>query len=270
MIAVVEGPPGSGKSYSCVKRIIDALDQGKVVATNVDLMPGWSETAARANFLRRCVPGRVSNYVRSYEDRLFVSGDLDELLRVRIPGTKEGRGVMVLDEAHNWCNARFWTDGDRSTLVRFFSQHRKLGWDVYLITQRAENIDVQIRSLAEYRITLRNLRRMKVWGIPLLPFNFFLALWSWEGGVRTLVKRDGYLLHKRIASLYDTLATSHGLEDDEFDPIMLPRSAAANARGTDADGGGPAHAGPPPRPAAPLPAAHADPSIVSREPAHRY
>ncbi|MFN8131542.1 MAG: zonular occludens toxin domain-containing protein [Solirubrobacteraceae bacterium] len=59
-----------------------------------------------------------------------MSHDLQELFRVRMPGRREGRGVMVLDEAHNWMNSRLWKDTDRLELVRFFSQHRKLGWDV--------------------------------------------------------------------------------------------------------------------------------------------
>jgi hypothetical protein len=222
MIAVVEGPPGSGKSYSTVCRIAAALEAGKVVATNVELKPGWEYVVAKNNGIRRLVPGLVEKAAQSYRRRLYVSASIDELMRVRMPGTKEGRGVMVLDEAHNWCNARSWHEGDRERLVRFFSQHRKLGWDVFLISQRAENIDAQIRALAEYRVTLRNLRRFKVMGIPLLPFNWFLGIWTWEGGVRTIVKRDSHRLKRKLAGIYDTLAVSHGLEDDEFAPIWVP------------------------------------------------
>jgi hypothetical protein len=227
-IMIVEGPPGSGKSFSCVRRIVAALDAGKFVATNVELKPGWELRAARSNWIRRLVPGLVEKTAASYRKRTYISGSLDELMRVRMPGSKEGRGVMILDEAHNWCNARTWNAGGgdgkgrREDLVRFFSQHRKIGWDIYLITQRGENIDAQIRTLAEYRILLRNMRRFKVMGVPLMPFNFFLAIWTWEGGVGTIVKRESYLLNKRIAGLYDTLALSHGMEDLEADPIMLP------------------------------------------------
>src|SRR5205807_4703441 len=113
-----------------------ALDAGKCVATNVQLTDGWEERAAKANWVRRFIPGRVRHTIESYRRRTHITGNLDELLSVRLDGKGESRGVMVLDEAHTWCNARSWKDGDRARLVRWFSAHRHLGWDVYLITQR--------------------------------------------------------------------------------------------------------------------------------------
>jgi hypothetical protein len=250
MIAVVEGPPGSGKSFSSTRRIVTALEQGKYVATNIEMEAGgptwddWARAAAKSNAVRRCIPGRVRSSTEWYRRSVFVSGDLDRLMRVRLPPCKrcsackrgsacrkESRGVMVLDEAHNWLNARNWQGQDRDRIVKWFTQHRKLGWDVFLITQRGNNIDVQVRALAEYRILLRNLRRVKVWGVPILPFNLFLALWTWEGGTGDLVKREAYLLNKRVAGMYDTMATSHGLEDDEFEPIWLPLAPAEEGIG---------------------------------------
>ncbi|MFN8131541.1 MAG: hypothetical protein U0R70_08335 [Solirubrobacteraceae bacterium] len=82
-----------------------------------------------------------------------------------------------------------------------------------------------MRTLFEYHVTLRNLRRMKVAGIPVSPVNLFLAIWKWNGAGGAVVKRQTYRLNS-TAKLYDTLAVSHGLEDDDDDAIWLPRPSA--------------------------------------------
>lgn len=227
MLVLVTGTPGAGKSYYAVRKMLDAVEGGRYVASNVALVDGWAESFARSHPLRWLMPGRRAGLAREWGARTFVSPDLGELFRVRMPGRREGRGVMVLDEAHNWMNSRLWKDTDRLELVRFFSQHRKLGWDVYLITQDANNIDRQVRSLFEYHVTLRNLKRFKLAGIPLLPVNLFLAIWKWNGAGGAVVKRETYRLNS-TAKLYDTLATSHGLAEDVEDAIWLPRPPASS------------------------------------------
>lgn len=211
MIVLVTGPPGAGKSYYAVRKLAQALDEGKVVATNVELREDWADVIDKHNKVRWLRPRRR----RAWNDlapRSFVqSHTLSELFNLRIRGTGESRGVMLLDEAHNWMNARSWSAKDREDIVRFFTQHRKLGWDVYLIAQDAEMIDKQVRTLFEYHVSLRNLRKAKVMGfIPLTPFNTFLAIWRWHSSANVITKRELYTLTWR-KTLYDTMATSHGL-----------------------------------------------------------
>jgi zona occludens toxin (predicted ATPase) len=237
-ITFVTGTPGAGKSYYAVRRIKAALERGQVVATNVALHDGWATAIARSNPFTRLVPGRVRKKAARYEQRLIVSDDLDELFRVRLHGDGESRGVMVLDEAHNWMNGRSWdvdeTGGTernarsvavnrRMTVVKFFTQHRKLGWEVVLITQAAENLDAQVRRLCEFNTRLRNLRQFKVAGITLFPFNLFIAIKVWNDPSKSIMSREVFRLHRRTARLYDTMALSHGLEDDASDAIWMPR-----------------------------------------------
>jgi zona occludens toxin len=239
MIAMVTGAPGSGKSYYAVRAIAQALEKGQLVATNIELTPDWSIQCARRNPFTRLSRKRVVNRAAQYRERVYVSADLEELFRLRLRGEGEGRGLMVLDEAHNWLNARTW-DADetgRSTnkqeavtrrlkVVRFFSQHRKLGWSILLITQDEQNLDRQVRSLFEYHVRLKNLGNFKVAGIRLIPMNLFLAIWVWNDAAKSIVKRECYRLVRPVARLYDTMALSHGLEDDEHEPIYLPQIAA--------------------------------------------
>lgn len=228
MIALVEGKLGAGKSLFAMRLVDDAIGAGKPVATNVELTPDALYRAAGAHPLRRWFPALRQRRAAKLSRLVFSSHDLGELMRVRLAGEGESRGVLVLDECHNWMNARSWSSKDRDELIRFFSQSRKLGFDVYLIAQRAEMIDKQVRNLAEYRITLKNLRWYRKMGLR-LPCNLFVAIWRWEAHANAeIVRRDVYPLSRRVAGMYDTLATSHGLAHElpAVEAIRLPRPAA--------------------------------------------
>src|SRR5262249_12299095 len=94
--------------------------------------------------------------------------------------------------------------------------------------QDAEMIDKQVRALIEYHVHLRNLRRAKVplLGIPFAPVNLFLALWTWHGTQRSVVRRELYRLGW-YRKLYDTHPLHGGLEGDDADgAVWLPRLPA--------------------------------------------
>src|SRR3954447_2069336 len=122
MIALIVGPPGSGKSYTSVALIAEALRNGKPVATNIELSEDWPERVAATYPLAR-FRGREWRARKAVQlaRLVHISADLEDLFRVRLapclkcsackrsrPCRREGRGVMVLDEAHNWMNARTW------------------------------------------------------------------------------------------------------------------------------------------------------------------
>lgn len=275
MIVLVTGSPGAGKSFALTRAIVQGVESGKVVATNVPLRDDWAIQLVRSNVFRR-LRGRAycHHKAREYERRVFVSDDFEQLLRVRLRGDKEARGLLVLDEVHRWANSRTW-DADESgeeltkteavarrlELVKWFSAHRHYGWDVWLGTQTEETIDRQIRKLYEYVLICRNLRRFRVVGVPLSPVNFFLVLWCWNDKARTIMRRQVYPLKKRIASLYAT----HALHSIDFPavPIWLPADGDVSeppplASGSGREDGRQADpAAPPPRPPLPPPASPA-------------
>jgi len=238
-ITLVTAPPGGGKSYYAIRRVVDALMEGKPVAGNVELDQDWVRKIARRNWVLWLRPFKRREFIRHAADRYHFTEDLDELFRLRLDGKGESRGRMVLDEAHNWMNARSWSAEDRKAIVQFFSQHRKLGWDVDLIAQHAEMIDKQVRNLCEYVVYLRNLKKASWGGVRLFPFNLFLAITCWHASSRVIVKRELFRLTWK-KDLYDTEATSHGLRHDEVEGglIRLPsppgergQRTAASARG---------------------------------------
>ncbi len=156
---------------------------------------------------------------------------------------------MILDEAHEWLNARMWdidhsgkklgrdeSVQNRLKVVKFFALHRKLKWDVKLITQSEKRLDNQVRDNFEYHTHLKNMRKFKIWGIlPVVPFNWFWAIKFWHASGGERVGVTSYFLIKRIADQYDTMArpeAPHGTR--ELGVIHLPLSdedLLARARG---------------------------------------
>jgi len=231
MIYAVTGTPGAGKSWYCVRKICNALQAGKPVATNVPLVDGWAMALAGRN-PKYVLGGRraVRRAADRYERSLYLVEDLQELMRVRLRGKGEGRGVAVLDEAHEWLNSRRWEDSDRKPMVSWFSRHRHYGWDVYLVTQYLDSVDKQVRDRVEYHVVLRNLHNAKVAGVRLFPFNLFLAIHLWAGGPATLKhvsKREAFKLDGR-RKLYDTHGLAWDLSDGE-DALWLPREVGQSA-----------------------------------------
>ncbi len=267
MLTLVTGPPGSGKTWYTVRQTLLALQAGKYVATNVRLEDGWALTFARANHVDRFLDlfakgePRITAKAREYERRVYVSGDLAELFALRMPACKkckgckrgkacqrEGQGVMILDEAHEWLNARMW-DIDHSgeklsredavqnrlRVVKFFALHRKLRWDVLLITQSEKRLDNQVRDNFEFHTKLKNMKKFKVWGwLPVIPFNWFWAITFWHASGGERVGLSSYLLTK-LCECYDTMARPEAPSNaTELDVIALPLSdddRAARARG---------------------------------------
>lgn len=237
-ITLRTAPPGGGKSYTAVRGVVEAILSGKAVAGNVQLVDDWPERIARRHWPFWVRRRRRRQFLQEARHRYHFTEDLGELFRLRLSGRGEGRGLMVLDEAHNWMNARSWSASDRAEIVRFFSQHRKLGWDVELIAQQPEMIDKQVRALAEYVAYGRNLKKAKWGGVRIFPVNLFLVVVTWHASERVVVERKLFRLVKWIAALYDHEATFGGLIADEAEGGAIPFPSPPEDRGQRRPGDG--------------------------------
>lgn len=219
MIEIAQGSPGSGKSAVAVARAILHLKKGGVVAANFSLTEGWAESVAKHNIVGRLFPGytykkALSMYKRFYRvDSLAAIRKIfpvQEAVDIYKDNGKysEGSGLLLLDEAQLVFNSRKW---DKNfDWIQFFTQHRKLGWNVILIAHSIEMIDSQIRPLAEYESRFRNMQKVKlpVIGLPMSPFPLFLVIKRYAGlgaGASVIASREMFPLPLWAAKLYDSL-----------------------------------------------------------------
>jgi zona occludens toxin len=238
-ITLLVGAPGHGKSYTLIREIEAAVAKGKPVATNVPLRDDWAYQMARRHtafgrFRKEAVERKAAEFSRY----VLISTNFDMLLRVRLAGDKEGRGLLVLDEAHRWLNARGWDnamnideDGNetpmkrnealskRLRVINHLSGHRHYGFNVILATQSDRMLDNQSRELYEFRSEVRNMRRLPWFG-AIFRFNLFLRVTKWNDKAQSKAGVNCYWLSKSLANLYST----HALQATDWpeDAIILP------------------------------------------------
>jgi hypothetical protein len=153
---LVTGKKGNGKSLVVVGRIRDALRQGRVVATNLDLdlvaMLGPYHRTARVIRL----PDKPER------------ADLDAIGSGNAEVDERRNGLLVLDELATWMNARSYSDKGRQAVLEWFVHSRKLGWDTYVIAQGPAQIDKQMRETqCEYHVICRRMDKIKLAGVKL-------------------------------------------------------------------------------------------------------
>lgn len=147
----VTGKKRSGKGLFCAGMIRDALKAGRRVATNMDihldkLLPPHS----RATIIR--LPDcPTADDMRALGKGSPAIGD-------------DNNGIIVLDEASKFFNARSWSDKTRQPLLDWLIHSGKERWDVYYQMQGLSQVDKQLRETqVEYHVIVK---RMDKWPIP--------------------------------------------------------------------------------------------------------
>jgi hypothetical protein len=146
----VTGKLGCGKTLCTVGKIRDYLEQGRRVATNLDInLPALTKTDSRVSIIR--VPDKPSLY------------DLDAL-GDGCHGTDESKfGLLVLDELGTWFNSRNWRDKGRLEVIDWFLHARKKHWDIYFIVQNINSLDDQLVSaLCEHLVICKRTDRLSI------------------------------------------------------------------------------------------------------------
>lgn len=185
MIYLYSGTPGSGKSYHAVVDIKFRLSRRK----------GFKSVIA--NF-----PLSTKSTDFYYWDTTFMT--IDNFIKFAKENHKsgiEGQTLIVIDEAQIIFNSRSWqSDGNgRLDWIKFFSQHRKLGYNFILIAQFDRMIDKQIRCLIEYEVAHMKINNY----FRIIPITVFLAVTRWYGQKMKL-SHEVIFYRKSVANLYDT------------------------------------------------------------------
>lgn len=194
MIALYSGTPGSGKSLHQAKDIYYRLKYGHPTITNYAI-----NTAA----VKKCkgdllvldnsqlTPDRLIEYSRDYfKDHKY----------------GEGKIACYIDEAQLLFNARSWDVKGRDKWIGFFTQHRKYGYNIFLIAQFDRMLDRQIRSLLEYEYSHRKVSNFGIKGKLLSAAaggRLFCAVKVWYP-LRERVSAEWFKYHKRYGKIYDT------------------------------------------------------------------
>lgn len=185
MIHFFTGTPGSGKSLHMAMLIDKQLRKGKNVIANFEIN---ERTYKRFN---KKHPGKLGQfiYVSNAEWLTNVYKPKQEGRKI-IPPPKdsfsyleglygyalnfhkrnadgkmiEGQTMLVLDECQDLFNPRSWNRKDRLQWCSFFREHRKYGFEVYLISQDSTVIDKQIRNILQYEYTHRCVNNYRLSG----------------------------------------------------------------------------------------------------------
>lgn len=196
MITLYSGTPGSGKSFHAAKDVYKRFEIGGGLIANfpvkrpVGLKPR-SELRVSYWDNSEITPQRLTQYALKYHEM-----------------GKEGQTLLIVDEAQVVWNAREFQSKGRQDWVSFFSQHRKLGYNVLLIAQNDRMLDRQIRFVIENEVKHRKLDNYGFGGrfVKLLTGNrtWFIAIEYWYGGNKLKLNSEVFPYRKKFADIYDS------------------------------------------------------------------
>lgn len=194
MIYLFSGTPGSGKSCHQAEMILDWVSRGGVVIANYPI----DET-------------RIKKYKGIFVETTnqdITPSNLIEFSRMLFTKEKfrEGRIKLLIDESQIMFNCREWDRTNRAEWISFFTQHRKYGYDIYLIAQFDRMLDRQIRSLIEYEYIHRRLSNAGVKGAAMslvLGGNTYMVVKVWYP-MKEKIGQEIHHIRKRYYSLYDS------------------------------------------------------------------
>lgn len=166
MISFYSGTPGSGKSLHVAILIEEWLRSGKNVIANFD----FRDDLVKKPLLRRRKGSFVYIPNEQYLDPSFdpvacLVGFHGNFHKVLKDGTvPEGQTLLIFDEGGVLFNSRDWQTKYRVRWLWFFSQHRKFGYEIIVISQSERQIDRQVRANFEYEYVHKRVGNFKAFG----------------------------------------------------------------------------------------------------------
>jgi len=146
MIIGFAGTPGSGKTYEAVKKILDNLQWGRVVYTNID---GIIDPSCQEMIKTTC---GLSDLALKKQLHYLEESQVPEFWMHVEPGS-----LIVLDEVQKVFSSREWQTAKNNMFASWASTHRHQGFDLVLISQAVERIDSAVRALYEWTYVFRKM-----------------------------------------------------------------------------------------------------------------
>ena len=199
MISLYSGTPGAGKSLHVARMICNRLRAGKPVIGNFHLAVEKIGGRKLGEYLE------VDNLELTVELLVRCSQGLQAVRGGRL---REGAILLVIDESQILFNSRDYGRKDRAGWLSFFTQHRKLGYEVILVAQFDRMLDRQIRALVEYEYRHRKVSNYGVVGFLMSAVflgNLFVSVKIWYP-MKEKVGSEFFIAKKKYYSLYDTFS----------------------------------------------------------------
>ena len=223
MIYFFTGKPGNGKSLHMAMIMYKAIKRGQNVIANFEINESVFDKCRHreklgtfiyennAFWLNNAYKNNTKRY--SYLDGLY-SYALQFHKRNAKGQIKEHQTLLVLDECQELFNTRTWNRKDRLEWASFFRQHRKYGYDVYLISQDDKVVDKQIRAVLEYEQEHRCINNYKVFGKIIGMFaggKLFVCITRWysKKGKDARISSEFFVGKKRYYDFYDSYKIFH-------------------------------------------------------------
>lgn len=194
-IYLFTGTPGSGKSLHMARLIYWRNRAGIPIVANFDIKEGILRNEG--------IYESISNDVLS---PYFLQDYSKDCYEKGLCKRQEGSLNLFIDECQLLFNARTWNDKNRSDWIRFFTQHRKLNFDVYLVAQFDYMLDKQLRSLTEYEVKHRKLNNYGRVGAIVNTFirkPVVVAVNYWYP-MKQRLSSETFIGTKRYFEMYDT------------------------------------------------------------------
>lgn len=188
MIYMYTGTPGSGKSLHTARDIlINSKRKRNYILCNFEI----NKTMLK-------YPQNIIEYdMFSVEPQYFIDWSIKNL-----EPRRENQALIIVDECQLIFNSREWQSSkNRMAWIQFFTQHRKFGYNVILITQYDRMVDRQIRALVEYEVVHRKVNNYKLG--KFIPVPVFAAITKWYG-INEVISRDFFIFRKKHSKIYDS------------------------------------------------------------------
>ncbi len=203
---ILYGQPGAGKSTLATGIALDYLRQGRRVVTNFPIDPAPScfrPSSKLSDAFVEVLPARPS-----FRDLQSIGIGWKSVKDI---GREDIAGLLLIDEAGPWLDARKWNAPDRPEVIDWMLHSRKRGWDIVLISQSPGMIDKSVReAVVEAYARIKRTDKMKVPVVKIrLPrMHIAVARYGLEPSAPVLERwvYRGTLEHKCFASyaLFDT------------------------------------------------------------------
>lgn len=190
MIILYTGTPGSGKSYHATSQV-------------------WNLTKKHINVIANFMinlPEKQQPYFYFMDNKQIKTRKLIEFAKEHHKENREGQTCIILDEAGIMFNSKTSSDKQRDDWIKFFSQHRKFGFDIIMIAQNDRMLDRQVRAQIEYQYLHRKLQNFGLKGFVVRILKGgagFICVHQWYT-VKEKIGVDYFRIRKRVASSYDT------------------------------------------------------------------